>query len=185
MVRRGVTGSFVALLRGINVGGKRPIRMSELIECFETLGYENARTYLQSGNVLFTGGGASALEIEHNIEQALERQFGFAVPVVLQSRTQMERVVEDAPTEHGAEHLRSDVIFVKHPLTAEDAFAQLPELREGVDSVALGPGVIYFSRVSALASKTRMTKMMALPMYQQVTVRNWNTVTNVTRLLSD
>lgn len=175
--------AYVALLRGINVGGKNLLRMPALVSCFESIGYSGVRTYLQSGNVLFESRSLKAAAAERRIEAAIADQFGLTVPVVLRSREQMAEIVAHAPADHGDEANRSDVFFIKQPLTAEQAFDQLPELREGVDSVALGPGVIYFSRVAALASRTRITKMMSMPVYQSMTIRNWNTTTRVAALL--
>lgn len=175
--------AYVALLRGINVGGKRPVRMPDLVDCVAAVGHHDVRTYLQSGNVLFTARALRAASAEATLESALVERFGFEIPVVLRSLEQMAQTVAMAPAGHGGPDLRSDVIFVKRPLTAAEAFAQLPPLREGVDSVALGPDAIYFSRVAELASRTRMTKIISMPMYQSMTVRNWNTVTRVHAML--
>jgi uncharacterized protein (DUF1697 family) len=173
--------TYVALLRGINVGGKHPIRMPELVACFEALGARDVRTYIQSGNVLFTHRGARPRE--ERFEAAILERFGFDVPVVLRTREEMAATIAAAPADHGAPHLRSDAMFLKAPLTAEQAFAQFPEPRPGVDAVALGPGVVYFSRVASRASQTRLTRVMALPIYRQMTIRNWRTVTAIADML--
>ena len=75
--------------------------------------------------------------------------------VVIRSRDEIAQTIEAAPADHASPRLRSVTFFLKHPLTAEEALAGLPELREGVDSVAPGPGAIDFSRVAANATKTR------------------------------
>lgn len=172
---------YIALLRGINVGGKHPIRMPDLADCFEELGEQDVRTYIQSGNVLFAHRGARPREA--TFETAIRDRFGFEVPVLLRTREEIAATVAAAPADHGAPHLRSDAMFLKAPLTAEEAFALFPEPRPGVDTVALGPGVIYFSRVASLASKTRLTRIMALPIYRQMTIRNWRTVTAIAAML--
>jgi uncharacterized protein (DUF1697 family) len=167
--------SFVALLRGINVGGRNPIRMPELVACFRDAGYEDVSTYLQSGNVLFRAHGTKGPKLEAEVEASLEQRFGMPLVVVIRSRDELARTIEAAPADHGSPKLRSDVFFLKHPLTAEEALAEMPELREGVDAVAPGPGAIYFSRVAATATKTRIQRFMALPVLQQITVRTWRT----------
>ena len=170
------TGStFVALLRGINVGGRNPIRMPELVACFEEAGFEDVSTYLQSGNVLFSADGAKGPKLEADVEAMLERRFGMPLLVVIRSRDELAQTIDAAPADHGSPKLRSDIFFLKHPLSAEQALAEMPELREGVDSVAPGPGAIYFSRVAARATKTRIQQFMAKPVFQQVTVRTWRT----------
>lgn len=169
------TGSFVALLRGINVGGRNPIRMPELVACFEEAGFEDVSTYLQSGNVLFSADGAKGSKLEAEVEAMLERRFGMPLLVVIRSRDELAQTIDAAPPDHGSPKLRSDIFFLKHPLSAAQALAEMPELREGVDSVAPGPGAIYFSRVAARATKTRIQQFMAKPDFQQMTVRTWRT----------
>ncbi|MDR6906375.1 uncharacterized protein (DUF1697 family) [Agromyces sp. 3263] len=183
-----MSGSYVALLRGINVGGRNPIRMPELAECFRDAGYEDVGTYLQSGNVLFQPGGRGrpgGQKLEADVEAMLEQRFGMPLLVVIRSRDELARTIEAAPADHGSPKLRSDVFFLKHPLTAEAALAEMPELREGVDAVAAGPGAIYFSRVAARATKTRIQKFMAMPVFQQMTVRTWGTCTKLLEKLDE
>ena len=175
--------SHVALLRGINVGGNNLIRMPELAASFRDAGYRDVSTYIQSGNVLFTAGRAATPDLEDAVEGMLEARFKLPILVVVRSRDELAATIAAAPPNHGSAELRSDVFFLKHPLTAEATAAQLPELREGVDSVALGPGAIYFSRVAKQASQTRMTRLVSMPVYQQLTVRNWRTTTRLLELL--
>ncbi len=177
--------SLVALLRGVNVGGRNLVAMSDVSACFERAGYANVSTYGQSGNVLFEAehGGGPALETQ--IEKMLEDRFALPIVVVIRSHEQLAATVAGAPANHGSDHLRSDVFFVKHPLTAEAAFAQLPELREGVDSMAVGPGALYFSRVAAQATQTRVQRLLVMPMFQQMTVRTWGVTTRLLDLLDN
>lgn len=174
--------SAVALLRGINVGGKNIVSMAELAQQFRDAGYGSVRTYIQSGNVVFTSGGASA-ELEDAVEQMLESWLGVPITVVVLSAEELDAVVEAAPADHGAEHLRSDVLFLKRPLTPDQALAEFPPLREGVDGAAPGPGVVYFSRVAAQASTSRLTRIVGTPLYQRMTVRNWRTTTRLRELV--
>jgi uncharacterized protein (DUF1697 family) len=171
--------SFVALLRGINVGGKNLIRMPDLAECFRDAGYEEVTTYLQSGNVLFSADHEKPSKLEAKVEAMLEERFGTPLLVVIRSRDELAKTIDAAPADHGSPKLRSDVFFLKHPLTAEEALAEMPELRDGVDSVAPGPGAIYFSRVAATATKTRIQKFMGMPVFQRMTVRTWGTATRL------
>ena len=94
---------YVALLRGINVGGKNLIKMPALKACFEANGFEDVATYIQSGNVLFSSTGAKAADLTERIEEMLAETFGYEATVVVRSRTQMRAVVERAPKGFGAE----------------------------------------------------------------------------------
>jgi len=176
--------SFVALLRGVNVGGKNLVAMSEVSASFEGAGYANVETYGQSGNVLFDSNHAGGPALEAEIEWMLRERFDLPIVVVIRSREQLAATVAGAPANHGSDHLRSDVFFVKRPLTAEAAFAQLPELREGVDSMAVGPGALYFSRVAAQATQTRVQRLLVMPMFQQMTVRTWGVTTRLLDILN-
>jgi uncharacterized protein (DUF1697 family) len=177
--------SFVALLRGINVGGKNPVRMPDLVECLTDAGYGDVRTQGQSGNVLFTAPGRGGATLERAVERVLEKRFGIPILVIVRSRGELADIVAAAPADHGSKKLRSEVIFLKRPLTAQTAMAEVPELREGVDSIAPGPGVLYFSRVAARATKTRIQVFMAKPIFQQMTMRTWSTTTRLLELLDD
>jgi uncharacterized protein (DUF1697 family) len=173
----------VALLRGINVGGKNLIGMADLVASLQDAGYQDVRTYAQSGNVVLTAPGAAGPQLEAALERVLEERFGIPILVVIRSRDELAATIAAAPADHGSAQLRSEVFFLKDPLSAETAYAELPELREGVDSVALGPGAIYFSRVAAQASRTRITRLMSMPVFQHMTVRSWRTTTRLLQLV--
>jgi uncharacterized protein (DUF1697 family) len=173
----------VALLRGINVGGKNLIGMADLGDCFRDSGFQDVRTYSQSGNVLFTTDRAGGPELEDAVEGMLEARFEIPILVVVRSRDELAATIAAAPPDLGSDTLRSEVFFLKHPLTAEVAYAEVPELREGVDSIAPGPGALYFSRLAAQATKTRIARLMGMPIFQQMTVRSWRTSTRLLQLL--
>lgn len=180
---------YVALLRGINVGGANPIAMDALAASFREAGYEDVRTHIQSGNVLFStdvtdvtaASGGPALETA--LESMLHERFGAEIPVIIRTRDELAAVVAGAPPGHGSADLRSDVFFLKHPLTADEVMAELPELREGVDTMTPGSGVLYFSRVKAQATKTRVQRLLAMPVFRRMTVRTWGTTTRILTLL--
>jgi len=177
--------SYVALLRGINVGGKNLIKMPALKACFEANGFEDVATYIQSGNVLF-GSPARASELANMIEEVLGREFGYAATVVVRNRTQMRTIVERAPKGFGAEpaKYRYDVIFLKEPLTAKAAMTSVPT-KPGVDQAHAGTGVLYFSRLISKATQSRLSRIVSSPIYPSVTIRNWNTTTKLLRMMEE
>ena len=180
--------SYVALLRGINVGGRNPVAMPDLVACFEDGGFGAVRTHQQSGNVLFTATvpkRTADARLEAEIEGMLRERFGFEIPTLVRSRGEFAATIDGAPADHGSETLRSEVFFLKTPLTSDEVLAQMPELRDGVDAIAPGPAAIYFSRVRAMATKTRIQKLMAMPVFKQMTVRSWRVCTRLLELLDD
>jgi uncharacterized protein (DUF1697 family) len=174
---------YVALLRAINVGGRNPVPMAELRTAFEDAGHLEVRTYIQSGNVVFRSPMARAT-LETQLERLLARQFGFAVPVVLRSDAQLRAVVAKAPDGFGSEPGRyhSDVIFLRAPLTPAQVM-KIARLREGVDRAWPGTGVVYFARLSAQRTKSRMSSLVGTPEYANMTIRNWATTTKLLSML--
>jgi uncharacterized protein (DUF1697 family) len=177
-------GRYVALLRGINVGGNNLIKMAALKACFEAQGFHDVATYLQSGNVVFTASAEGAASLTERVEAALGATFKYPASVVLRSRKQIQDVVARAPRGFGSEpaRYRYDVIFLKAPLSAPAAIKNFP-IKPGVDEAHAGIGVLYVSRLISKASQSRISKIVTLPIYPRVTIRNWNTTSAVLRLL--
>jgi len=166
---------YVALLRGINVGGNNVIRMADLRVCLEADGFADVRTYIQSGNVVFTA-SRSAATLTARLERALSAGFGYEATVAVRSARQFREIVDAAPEGFGVdrERYRSDVLFLIPPLTPARAIADVPT-REGVDRAWTGPGVLYFDRLASRASQSRLSKIVSLPIYRSLTIRNWAT----------
>jgi uncharacterized protein (DUF1697 family) len=175
---------YVALLRGINVGGKNLIKMIALKASFEGLGFTDVHTYIQSGNVLFSAAGSGQAKLTKQIEEALSKTFSYESRVVVRSLKQMKEIVRDAPKGFGTDPAtyRYDVIFLKEPLTAAKAMKSV-STKEGVDQAFVGKGVLYFSRLSSRASQSNLSRIISMPVYQFMTIRNWNTTTKLLNMM--
>jgi uncharacterized protein (DUF1697 family) len=176
---------YLALLRGINVGGGNIIKMADLRTCFEQNSFEDVATYIQSGNVLFTTAETSQSRLEEQLEQMLSETFTpYKARVVVRSHAQLKQVVEEAPPGFGSqpETYRYDVIYLKEPLAAAEALQHL-STKPGVDEAFIGPSVLYFSRLIAKASQSRLTRLVGLPIYQDMTIRNWNSTSKILALM--
>ncbi len=178
--------SYVALLRGINVGGKNLIKMAELKASFEAAGFEDVATYIQSGNVLFRAARSSTAAQERRIEGMLSRKFGYRASVVVRSNAQLRAVVDGAPKGFGVKPgtYLYDVVFLKAPLTAAAALRTVPTHPE-VDQLSSGRGVLYFRRLASRAVQSRLNRVASLPAYKYMTIRNWNTTTKLLRLMEE
>lgn len=178
---------YVALLRGINVGGKNAVPMARLRALLEELGFGNVATYIASGNVLLDSDlGADA--VARRIEQALPTAFALddeLVRVLVLSHRQLEAMVDGRPTGFGAEPDRyhSDAIFLMG-IDAADAMTAFHP-RPGVDGVWPGDGIVYSQRLSAERTKSRLNKVMSSPLYKSMTIRNWSTTTKLLALLRE
>lgn len=175
--------THIALLRGINVGGKNIIKMQELKAHFEEMGFGDVDTYIQSGNVLFETSRKDRKKLTAEIEKGLSERFDYGSCVVVVSHDELRQVVETAPEGFGdaPSEYKYDVIFLKRPLTAADAMESITT-REGVDEAYQGDRVLYFSRLTAKASRSRLSRITQTPVYQRMTIRNWNTTTKLLAL---
>ena len=180
----GAMAGYVALLRGINVGGANPIRMADLRTCFEQHGFERVATYIQSGNVVFEAPSTSAAELAERLEQIISAAFPYEASVVVRSREQMRTIVRGAPEGFGTQpdQYRYDVIFLKPPLSARAAIASV-STRPEVDEAHPGRGVLYFSRLASRAGQSRLSSIVGSPIYRSITIRNWNTTTRLLAML--
>lgn len=179
------TTQYLALLRGINVGGKNIIKMTDLKACFETAGFEQVATYIQSGNVLFTSPETDPARLVGKIETALSAAFPqYKARIMLRSYEELNQIARDAPQGFGSQpkEYRYDVLYLRAPLTAPEALEGLTA-KPGVDEVFAGPGVLYFSRLIAKASQSHLTRIVSLPIYQEMTIRNWNTTCKLLALM--
>jgi uncharacterized protein (DUF1697 family) len=175
---------YVALLRGINVGGKSLVRMADLKVCVEELGYDDVSTFIASGNVLFESPERSGAKLETVIEPALERRFGLPIAVVVRSRGELGRIAKAIPeTWIGDKSLRVNVAFLRRTLDGRKLAREL-EPKEGVDElVARRSALIWATRRDALA-RSGMQKLVGGSAYKDLTVRNLNTTLKLQELLA-
>ena len=161
------------------------VPMTALKTCIEGQRMRDVATYIQSGNVVFGTDASDHSALTTKIERALNKTFGFAIPVVVRSSEQMKNTVERAPKGFGTRpaEYRYDVIFLKDPLTAAEAMGSVPT-KDGVDRVWPGDGVLYFSRLVSRASESQMNRLISKPIYRSMTIRNWNTTRKLAELLA-
>ncbi len=177
---------YVVLLRGINVGGRNIVPMMGLRSCLEELGFANVSTYIASGNVILES-DKPATEIEAQIEADLIKSFRLdseLIKTLALTRDQLQAIVDNKPEGCGDQPAiyHSDAIF----LMGIDATQAMPifDPREGVDKVWPGEGVIYSQRLSAERTKSRLSKIMASPLYKSMTIRSWNTTIKLLDILN-
>jgi uncharacterized protein (DUF1697 family) len=177
---------YVALLRGINVGGRNLIKMPELKASFEAEGFEDVVTYIQSGNVLFRATGSGSA-LTRRIETMLTKTFDhYQAWAVVRSHAQMRSIVDKAPKGFGKDPqvYLYDVVFLKEPITASAALKKVPT-KEDVDEIHAGRRVLYFSRLKSRATQSRLNRVASLPIYKDTTIRNWNTTTRLLRMMDE
>ena len=175
----------IALLRGINVGGKNIIKMGQLKQVFCDMGFSDVKTYIQSGNVIFRTLESDTLKLTIGIENQMQKNFSSEIKTLVLTADDLARIVENAPENFGTEpeKFRYDVWFLLPPITVNGLVSNLC-LREGVDFLQVGKNVIYTSRLTSQMSKSYFSKIMQTPLYKNFTIRNWNTTTTLLELIN-
>jgi uncharacterized protein (DUF1697 family) len=176
---RVVSGVHVALLRGINVGGKNKVEMARLKEGLEALGLTSVRTYINSGNIIFedTGRGLEASDFE----ELIRRKFGLEVPVLVKDKDAMTGIADGIPEEWVNDStMRCDVLFLW-----DDRASVLDDLpvREGIDAVRYVPGAVIWQVDRANLTRSGMPKLVGTDLYRAMTARNANTVRKLVELM--
>ena len=174
---------YVALLRGINVGGNNIIKMEQLKACFEASRFQQVMTYIQSGNVLFVSDEENGAKLTSTIEDMLSQTFNYPARIVLRSYAELQRVVLDVPEDwKNRTDLRCNIAFIKEPVTASEAFQEVHP-KEGIDSVAIGEGVLYLTTLLSGLTKSALAKLPSKKIYQDMTIRNYNTTQKLLALI--
>ncbi|MFN2507856.1 MAG: DUF1697 domain-containing protein [Chthoniobacterales bacterium] len=177
--------TYVALLRGINVGGNSMIRMSELKECLENAGFADVRTYIQSGNVIFATPKTATARLAQKMEAAIEKKFAINVGVAVFSAQEWQEIVRRAPNWWGKKTGWKHNLLALLPGTKpSDVIAAMGALKPEIEQVTAGPGVVYQSLSMELFGKTTSSKLPSHPLYRRVTVRNYNTTVKLAALLT-
>jgi uncharacterized protein (DUF1697 family) len=175
-------GTYVALLRGINVGGKNMLPMAALIEMFVLAKCDDVRTYVQSGNVVFTADPGMVTTLPSVLAQRITERFGLRVPVLLRSAKDLLGVTRRNPfLASGADPEKLAVAFLADQPKARDVEALDPG-RSPPDAFAVRGREIYLFLRNG-AARTKLTNAyFDSRLGTTSTARNWRTVTNLAQL---
>lgn len=174
--------NYVALLRGINVGGNSLVKMVDLKAIFEKLGFTTVSTYINSGNVLFSSNETNKTKLTTTIEKALVKELHMELRVVVHSQSELKNVVDDIPKDWTTKDFRCYIAFLKEPTTPSDVLKEL-QLKEDIDFAKAGKyAVIMGTRMSGL-TKSGISKLIGTKIYKEMTMRNYNTTSKLLALM--
>ena len=175
---------YVALIRGINVGGNSIVKMDALKKALEANGYTNVTTYINSGNVVFESPINDHRRLETELESIMQTAFHIPAKVVVRNRENFLKTLAGIPKGWGTgADYRCYLAFIKEPVTATEVTEAITP-KEGVDFMSAGPGVVYmWTKMSGL-TKSGFTKLVGTKVYQSMTMRNLNTVRKLAAMLS-
>lgn len=175
---------YVALLRGINVGGNSKVEMKQLKTTVENLGLESVKTYINSGNILFSDSKHTPAQLVTLLEQAIEKQCGFSVRVLLRDQNALAKIYHALPeTWQNNTEMKCDVLFLWDTVDAPNILDTL-QIREGIDEVRYLPGAILWRVDRKDIGKSGLLKIVGTPFYKQVTIRNCNTTRKLHALMT-
>lgn len=173
--------TYVALLRGINVGGNRKVLMAELRQVFAGIGFTDVVTYINSGNVMFRSDIAPDVTL---IQKTMEEYFGFATDTLVLSADQLRAIASAIPSEWENNHTdqKSDVCFLFPDVDSPGMLEDLG-VRPEFETVVYVPGAILSNVSRENQSKSSLLKIVGTPLYRRMTVRNVTTVRKLAEFL--
>lgn len=173
---------YIAFLRGINVSGKNKVPMAELKQGFEKLHYTEVKTYLNSGNVIFTSKETDEKELTGRIKEMLQIQFGLDIPVFVLSKESLEDILHHAPDWWGSEskEIYDNLIFIMPPATFRDVYCEIGAPKEGLEQIKEYREAVFWSFSRKDYQKTNWwPKTASAEIRTSLTIRTANTVRKV------
>ena len=170
---------YIAFLRGINISGKRKVPMAKLKKGFEEIGFTEVKTYLNSGNVIFSSNEDDIAGLTNQIEIMIKRQFGFDIPVFVIAKEALEDILYNAPDwwGNGDEKTYDNLIFIMPPATFADALNEIGEPKEELEKIRDYKGAVFWSFSRKDYQKTNWwPKTASTNISSKLTIRTANTV---------
>lgn len=165
---------YIALLRGINVGGNRKVEMKKLKSLFEKLGYQNISTYINSGNVIFESTKEKKV-LTQEITKNLKKEFGFDISVLVKAEKEMQKIAKAIPAEwQNDAGQKTDVAYLFEDADSRKTSDELPINKDYINILYV-KGAVIWNVDRKNYNKSRLNKIIGHKTYQSMTVRNVNT----------
>lgn len=173
--------TYIALLRGINVGGKATISMAELKVCFEKLGHGDVKTYINSGNVIFSAPKTKTEVLAAGLETAIESTFSLAVRVLVKTAEQLQTIEAAIPKAWDSPDIRCYVLFLWPAVDTKSTLGSIP-LNPDIETAKYVSGAVIHKYDKKNATKSRLNRLNGTPLYKDITIRNLNTLHKLVKL---
>ena len=174
---------YVALLRGINVGGKNKVDMKQLKAAFEEAGMASVRTYINSGNVIFSSASRSRARLAEQLEDAIAGAFGFRVEVLVRDLKSMRAVGKALPkTWVNDATMKCDVMFLWGDIARASIVKELA-IKPEIEEVKYVAGALIWRVDRKAVTRSGQMKLARTPLYKRMTIRNCNTARKLLELM--
>lgn len=165
---------YIALLRGINVGGKRKVEMKRLRTLFKSIGHTNVATYLNSGNVLFES-STKQETLQNQITKKLKKEFGFEIPTLIKKEREMKKIAKAIPKKWKYDSKQyTQIAYLFPEIDSKKTIDEFPVKKEFI-KMKYVKGAIIWNVKKENYSKSHLNYVFNLRLYQLMTVRNLNT----------
>ena len=176
---------YVALLRGINVGGNNKIDMNILKETFIRAGMHSVRTYINSGNVIFTNRESTREDIIKSLEKAIFEDFGLDIKVLIRTLDDFEKMMKKVPDFWiNDKNMKCDVLFLWDEIDKEEILNELT-IKPKIDTVIYVSGAILWKTDKINVTKSGLMKLAGSSLYKKMTVRNINTTRKIYEMMKE
>ena len=173
--------TFIALFRGINVGGRNKLPMSELVEMLESLTLQNIETYIQSGNVVFDVEGGSHLELSNQIRAAIHQSHGFAPDVMLLRSEELEKAILANPFPEAEDEPKTLHLYFLGTEPTDPDNQRIEEMKSNTERYALIGKVFYLHAPDGIG-RSKLAAGVEKALGVSVTARNWRSVTKISEM---
>jgi uncharacterized protein (DUF1697 family) len=174
--------TYVSFLRGVNVGGKGIVSMAAIKEALVALGLSDVRTYINSGNVIFSTRASNARHLTARIEKALEQHTGMAIKVLVMDHKALKRVADAIPRNWVDDKtMRTYVLLLWKELDDRSILDRLPS-KPGVDELRYTPGAVVWRVDRENVGRSHMNRIVGTPLYKKITIRSANTMRKLNEL---
>jgi uncharacterized protein (DUF1697 family) len=167
--------SYISLLRGINVSGQKLIKMAELKQLYESLGFDAVQTYIQSGNVVFKSDEPDWLKLISRIEEAIQQKYGFDVPVQIRNKDEFKSIIDCLPFKGERELNRLFVVFLAERPTQVPR-GEIEKFLAPQDEIIFKDDHLYMYLTAGAGKSKLNNNVLERKLKVKATSRNWRTV---------
>ena len=175
-MRWGCSLKYISILRGINVGGKKKIKMDDLKTLYENSGFEDVSTYIQSGNVIFTSNETSKSSIKSKLENTITQEYGFDVPIYICTHEEMKNIFKNSPFIESEEEENGTKVLVTFLSSTPTDIDKVMSYVKEPEKLVVSNDIVYLYCPNGYGKSKLSNNFLESKLKVVATTRNWKTV---------
>ena len=176
---------YIAILRGVNVSGAKPMKMEELRKTIQKLGFTGVSTYIQSGNVVFTAGETATSQLAAQLAEAIKTGFGFEVPVMVLSAAELKTIISNNPLNNAT----NDTAFLHITFLADPpaafSLSEIEARKQGEEAIVVAENAVYLYCPNGYGNTKLSNTFLESKLKVAATTRNWKTACELLRMAEE